>query len=221
MKNTSLTLKLVASTMITLPMLAIAHDHSYSEMFSFKDRQAAPVYDIVGGDRVRGAYSEIKRSDSHICVSVDTRDLPSGAYTAWWLIFNNPEACGGSSDMAGNCTMADLGNVEVEATAMWAGASVVGPDGEAHLSTCAWEGETTHEVMPVGAQMGLLDAAGAEVHVVLRSHGPAAYSEPELLGRQLNSYNGGCQTETQDGFECTELQSVVHAPRRSRSHWYY
>ncbi|MGM0458521.1 MAG: hypothetical protein ACQERO_04185, partial [Bacteroidota bacterium] len=63
---------------------------------------------------------------------------------------------------------------------------------------------------------GLQDADAAEIHAVLRSHGPKV---PGLVNEQINSYKGGCEvnfpafTEIPDEVgECGDIIAAIHAP---------
>ena len=51
--------------------------------------------DIPEDERVKigGAKSTITRSEEMVCMTTTTRDLPPGAYTAWWVLFNDPSGC--------------------------------------------------------------------------------------------------------------------------------
>jgi hypothetical protein len=47
----------------------------------------------------------------------------------------------------------------------------------------------------------------SEIHLVLRSHGPAMVDNPQVLQEQLSSFNGGCPPNT-----CGNLQASIHQP---------
>ena len=52
--------------------------------------------------------------------------------------------------------------------------------------------------------MGLTDAAAAEIHLVVRGHGPAAIHDPEMLEAQTSTFMGGCET-----LGCVDVQFAV------------
>jgi hypothetical protein len=49
---------------------------------------------------------------------------------------------------------------------------------------------------------GLTSARGADVHVVIRTHGAPI---PGLIHEQINSFNGGCPPNT-----CKNVQAAPH-----------
>jgi len=66
-------------------------------------------------------------------------------------------------------------------------------------------GDTTDDVV---FGPGLLNAMGAEVHLILRSHGPIIQ---ELLTEQLFTVWGGCPNPV-DRAPCDDVQFVVFEP---------
>jgi hypothetical protein len=52
----------------------------------------------------------------------------------------------------------------------------------------------------------LLNAKRAEIHLVVRSHGPAS-ADPAVLQQQLTTFNGGCPPNT-----CMNVQAAPHLP---------
>ena len=197
---------------LTLASAAFAEESIFSIPYeAFRELQSGNVYSLTSGESVKNARSVLKRSDDMVCTKIDTHDLPGGAYTAWWLIYNNPEFCSNPLPfVTSQCSEQDLGNMDVQATAMWSAAEVVGPDGIAHISSCIEPEELTHAVLPVGTQEGLLDIDKAEIHVIIRNHGPGEYANAQLFGEQLNSFDGGCATDMQDGFDCSNAQITVN-----------
>ena len=110
--------------------------------------------------------------------------------TAWWVVFNNPESCEGS------CAGSDLSNPDVEGSIMVTNGTVVGPDGNATFTASLNEGDvsgvdTAHAGLP-GAGIGLADASKGEVHIVMRTHGPALSEGDPQQAEQLTTFNGGC-----------------------------
>lgn len=192
---------------------------SYKSYFKhFGNISFSPVYDRATQERQRGAYSKLRRKKDEICYTIDTRNLPSGTYTNWLAIFNNPDQCSDKpADVLGGaqCGGPDFFNPAVQATMMWGGAGIVGADGKIHLSACYSVGELSQQVLPFGTGEGLLNPSGAEIQVVVRHHGPAEYENPQLLGEQLNSIQGNCANPQFgiEGFDCVDLQVVIHPAR--------
>lgn len=174
-----------------------------------KKKRVNPVYNLQTGEQIDRAVSRLRVRDDGVCVTTRTRDLPPGAYTSWWTIYNNPQACTEPEDFGG----AQCGHLEsrvnpaAEGTVMAAQSFIVGPNGRAHVNACVGVGELTHFVLRGN---GLGNPFGAEIQHVLRYHGPAAYGDSALLGAQLNEFAGGCQTDTQEGFECFDPQITYH-----------
>ncbi len=95
-------------------------------------------FDSFGGTKVMNPQkrgdSDLHRGLDGIAMNIDTTDLPVGAYTVWWVIFNNPSACTGEN---GVCISADSGKAPgnpTEAGVLWATGGIVGPDRIGHFS---------------------------------------------------------------------------------------
>ena len=50
----------------------------------------------------KGGFSILHRGKDWISYNIHTTGLPAGAYTNWWVIFNNPDGCDGE------CGLSDL-----------------------------------------------------------------------------------------------------------------
>lgn len=167
-------------------------------------RAKALLFDIAQGIRyaplitVSNSSAKLIRGDRRIWVRVKTERLPPGAYTNWFIIFNNPGACNGG------CGADDFGNPDVMASGFWATGEIVGDSGKATFRAHAEEGN-----LPPGGDNvvlfgdGLTDAENAEVHYIIRFHGQAS-DDPTELERQLTTVDGGCRA-----FPCYDPQSVV------------
>ncbi len=81
------------------------------------------------------------------------------------------------------------------------------------MSACLDEGEKPGFVF---FGDGLVDAAGAEIHVVMKHHGGAAFSatsaaDQARLGRQVSTPGGNCEGMPGDTLsECPDLQVTYH-----------
>ena len=60
-------------------------------------------------------------------------------------------------------------------------------------------------LVPLGVVTGLEDPQGAVIIAVLQDHG-AAHDDPELLNRQLTSFQGACNPG------CEDVQAARHVP---------
>lgn len=165
--------------------------------------------------------SILVRTAGGVSASFRSSDLPAGhAVTMWFVVFNEPSACAGSP-----CGPGDLGVPEVKADFLWATGNVVGGSGRAGFGARLAVGDSSgsgfRELGAPEAAVGLLDPWGAEVHLLLHSHGPAFTGQS--LKEQLTSFLGGCETFNGPGGiaagpedvpdaegECSTFQASVH-----------
>ena len=173
------------------PVPVVPADNS-SEKISIRD-----VRVMATGAVQQGAGSQLTRDRDSIFGIINTKGLnPGWVYTAWFGIFNNPDQCATRP-----CSGADFANPAVMGSRVNFGGRLIGPDGAATYGGFLAIGDTTAAF----DGPGLLDPKHAEIHMVIRSHGPA------LMGAafmdQLNMFNGGCPPNT-----CINVQSSVHAP---------
>ncbi len=183
-----------AATAIKAPAVPTSSENS-SEKIS-----ASPFVTLMSGAVVPAAGSQLIREKDAVSMTANTRGLTSGnVYTAWWVIFNNPENC-----FTRPCTPVDINsNPAVQGSLVLAGARIVGPDGAASYGAYLAVGDTAF----LQAGSGLLDPKHAEIHIAIRSHGPASALDAMQLAAALTSFNGGCPPNT-----CMTVQASVHAP---------
>lgn len=172
----------------------------------------APIDCQVGVDCHDVGESRLLRTGDGISINIVTSELVNeDAYTVWWIVFNNPIEC------AGSCGLDDLADEDVNATIQWATGDIVDKFGVGRFTAHLNEGETTPSG-PVfdlpGDDVGLVDAIVAEVHVIIRSHGPAV---AEQLNEQITSFDGGCDLDVAPDIpnkkgECADVQFAVHTP---------
>lgn len=197
-------------------MLAASHlaaASGYDGIVRQKDR----IWDVPTKSVVRHASSRLLRKNDGVCVTADTHGLHEGAYTVWWVLYNEPDQCNNPVPYGdARCGDLDIANPAVRATVMWAAGKLVGPDGRAHINACIGNGELSHEVFDMGTKEGLTDPMGAEIQLVVHYHDKAAYTSPALLGDQLTSFVGGCEDPgALEPPACTDSQQIVHtAPAR-------
>ncbi|MEN8041214.1 MAG: hypothetical protein ABFR95_06880 [Actinomycetota bacterium] len=152
------------------------------------------------GDSYRSA--SLVRTDSGISFRMQTDSLtPGDVVTIWYVIFNNPGECINAAAASGpRCDLPDLfTGADIGLSVMWAAGSIVDGNGAA-----AWAGHIREGQLNVGHPMlgngdGLTDARGAEVHLVVHTHGPARAG---YIGDQLHSF------ET-DGDVVADLQAAA------------
>ncbi len=123
-------------------------------------------------------------------VTLRTSQLkPGHAYTLWWAIINNPEACASHPDP---CTPHDvLFNTQiVQAQVTYAAGHVVGESGRATFSAHLPAGDIDDGWFP---DQGFTDPLGAEIHLVVNDHGPKL---DEHMPDMIRTYRGGCTDES-------------------------
>ena len=143
------------------------------------------------------------RNRDDVFASMNTTGLtPGTAVTLWWVFFNNPHNCATRP-----CTPADLANPAVQGSIASAGGKIVGADGTASFGAYRTTNDKTGVFPGMGTGEGLLDALRAEIHLVVRNHGPALINDPVMLNQQLSLFNGGCPPNT-----CANVQASAHRP---------
>ena len=142
---------------------------------------------------------------------VDRHLEANNAYTLWWVIFNDPSGC-----------IDGCGGPDVFAEFATANAIVMNATGGVstslgNLVISAWidaSGATSGSGQILAGDPTTLDIANAEVHVIIRSHGPAS-SDATILAKQISTVTGGCTDDDPDGdelFPCWDPHAIVFAP---------
>ena len=146
------------------------------------------------GFPIHNSLATLHRKEDGVELNLDTK-LPEGAYTLWWVIFNNPEFC------VDGCDVGDLEIPEANASVFWATGEVVGDDGMGSFSAELLEG-----TLPTGEDQvlfgdGLINSFSAEIHPIVRTHGPVIPGQEEV---QTSTFNGGCPPEG-----CQDIQFAL------------
>lgn len=142
--------------------------------------------------------SSLGRNERGINASVATSGLtPGDVVTVWIVVFNNPGACTSSP-----CSADDRFVDEVDAHAVYGGGHVIGGSGRAGYGLHLAVGDDSREDL-WGDGPALTDPFGAEVHLVLRTHGQ---KQPGNVDDQIHTANEGCNPA------CTNVQYSVHQP---------
>lgn len=181
------------------PVIAVSSDRSVSDVHLFSD-----------GSVVMEDGSMLNRTPNGVSATLQTKDLPAGnGVTMWWVIFNNPEEC--TAGVGGfRCGEGDLFNPDVDASVVYAAGKFIGNSGKATFSSYLLEGDVS------GAYFGpgLVDSSVADIHLVVRDHGPL---NPELASEMIHSFGANCTPGTDpfgvdpDGdYACVDLQFAVH-----------
>jgi hypothetical protein len=152
-------------------------------------RTVQPVSNLWDPATVVGEASLV-RTGAGLTAAYRSTDLPAGqAVTLWFIVFNNPSAC------AATCGLWDLlFNLEAEGDFLVGGGHVTGADGKGgfggHLAVGDTSGSAFPEIGMPSRPIGLSNPWGAQVTILLHSHGPAM-SGPDLVS-QMSSFTGGC-----------------------------
>ncbi|MDJ0707379.1 MAG: hypothetical protein QNJ46_29245 [Leptolyngbyaceae cyanobacterium MO_188.B28] len=164
-----------------------------------------------------------------VAVANDNNDLENdiirSAVTLWWVVFNNPDACveDGGEVSPNFCDGPDLRRPEVEPAVLYGTGQVTQSDGSVALigplyrtpDSIGGAFDPPIEIDPNDLNTGLRNPLGAEIHLIVRSHGPIL---PSKLVEQLNSFDGGCRRQiprpnipNRPG-DCTNVNFAIHAP---------
>lgn len=172
------------------------------------------------GTPVKGSRGKLSRHDDEVWADIKTHRLPPGAYTNWWVIFNNPSEC--ATEFA--CGGGDLSNPAVKGAVFFATGGIVGADGKGHFKAHLQEGGMSglpfnQIALGVEGDPGLMPgkATGddpAEIHYVIRFHGPENTNLPGVtVEDMITTLGGGCNTTpptkgTVGNYPCWDPQAV-------------
>ena len=179
-------------------LLASSHTSS-SNVFSF-DGAAQPGATMV------------VRSKNGIAVSwgsSGTGVIAGDAVTLWVVIFNRPENCAVPWQCGEDDIFVDPGPPETDI--YLGGGNVIGGNATIHVSGRV----STHDDPHFGGAFGggFTNPKGAEVHLVLRSHGPKVAAN---MPAQINDFFGGCDVFLDPPAipeavgECSDVQFSIH-----------
>ncbi|MGI9623390.1 MAG: hypothetical protein ACR2PK_11180 [Acidimicrobiales bacterium] len=176
----------------------------------------SPLQSFEDGSAIgKGAHTSLKRSSDSIDVAVHSRNLvPGNAYTVWLAIFNDPAGCVDGCD-GGDVFPGSPAAVSV----IWSGVGGVANGGgnlnaRASLSEGNPEGyQQLFTSLGAGAlDPGFVDAEGAEIHMIVRDHGPSTGSAD-----QVSTFEGECTAPSSEelgngSYVCVDIQFSLHFP---------
>lgn len=163
----------------------------------------------------RGSKSTLVRNGGWVQYRMHTTGLPAGAYTVWIVTINDPEHCAASP-----CNEADVfGNPAVDATVFWSDGGIVHANGVGNFGARIHVGELPTGDGQIGwPGNGLLDPHGAEIHLIVKYHGPAS-DDPDVLYDQTHTLVGSCDEGANGydygppfGVQCFDPQVAIHSP---------
>ncbi len=171
------------------------------------------VFDFGVGDGT-GGMTELTHDRNAITMDADITGLePGHAYTLWLIIFNNPAAC------VDGCGEDDLFRNGVLASGIFSGIGGFA-DGDGNLSGY----KMTAEGYDNGTTLfgpGLKSAKQAEVHVIVRSHGPES-GDAAVSALQISTVDGGCDGADVEDVppdalgECGDVGASVHLSYKTK-----
>jgi hypothetical protein len=162
--------------------------------------QTANIVDFHKGVDVAGAGT-LTRTKKLVTAGIFTTGLdPSAAYTIWWIVWNDPSAC------VGGCGEDDL---EIAGNSIfYAGGFVTGEDGSANVIVQMTPGVLNRGIeVFAGKGLDKKKVFKAEIHLIIRSHGPLIKG---LVDLQIGTFDGGCGMEVPD--PCHDHQAVAFLP---------
>jgi hypothetical protein len=180
-------------------------------------KSTADTYDFQPVEQ--GGTSKLVRNSSGISFNfktVGTGVFPGYTYTVWVVVFNEPGNC---TPAEGGCSADDIFDTPgpPKTDVLYGGGNVAGNAGKIHISGHRAEGDSSgsvyQDIFGAPSSPGLIDPLGAEVHLVLRSHGPKV---PENMPAQIDSFDGGCVVDLVPPAvavavgECVDTQFAIH-----------
>ena len=199
-------LGLAGLALVVAPAAAASEAGGAVQRFARESVKTAPVLELPA--RPDGSFAEVDgtsilvRTRSGVGFTLDTTALaPDAPYTAWWVAFSRPRACATPYQ----CGSVDLDNPDARVGVFFASGRVADGSRQATFAAQVDYGELPEGVdqVPNPARANPIEP-GAEIHIVLRSHGPAL-ADPEALEAQLTQFNGGCPPNG-----CANVQASIH-----------
>lgn len=213
MRRTTTLLTVLALFLLALPQAAFAGS---------KEKQ--PIIAFATEQEVTGSFSMLDRQSDGVATKIRTQVTGGNAYTAWYVIFNNPDECSadcGEDDIFINGDPMQGFNFDgindARISVVWAKTGgVANPAGRLALDGGLGVGEVPNGGPGFKVVIGLpadgalvpgpvtgLETTAAEIHLVIQDHGPA-HSDPALLELQTTSFMGACNPD------CVDIQFAVH-----------
>jgi hypothetical protein len=167
----------------------------------------------------------INREEGRLTIQGSSTVLPAGdAFTVWWILFNNPDNCSGrdspnpiTSQLCGGDDFSEEQIIRAGTAFGFCSGFVVddgGGDGNGFgnfgCTRTVDQGDFEQNDPTTIMEGGLTNPLGAEVHIILRTHGPALTGE--LEDEQLTLFNGGCQDGQPNAGECRDLGYFPFVP---------
>jgi hypothetical protein len=217
--NVMATLAAFGVGVLTLPAAAASApaEETARDVFRLPDLLAhafggAPPPEPVGSSRM-------VRTDRGVSATLETSGLtPGHVVTLWAVVFNDPSGCKAGIPGFSSCGRGDARAGRGGASPNHAAGAIVDEEGTASFGAHLRKGDTSRAL----AGPGLTAPRGAEVVLVLKTHGPKI---AHMVSEQLHTFAGGCkdQRDAPPGTppellgepgpnECAEIQLSAHGP---------
>jgi hypothetical protein len=204
---------------IIVAVLAVVAAPAASESATHSTRPVFRIADVFAGDPAPVGTSTVRRTDHGMSLTLTAEALPAGhVVTLWWVVFNDPATCQAGIPGTSSCGPVDAMQGRGQFSLVKGAGRIVDRDGTARYGAHLRAGDTAGALIGPG----LLDARGAEVVLVLKTHGPKIAG---LVSQQLHTFAGGCadQTDAPPGApldlvgepganDCAEIQLSAHSP---------
>lgn len=191
---------------------------AFDAVHSTSDVLITPGVDIDGDEVDDGmtkvGESRLVRNSAGATLSAHTAGLPAGAYTNWWVIFNDPAECSddcGKDDVFVDGDPANGPDIDQILAAkidvvFGTGHVVGGPRANfaSHRSKGDSDGSLFEGLYAANGMEapGLMMPMTAEVHLIIRYHGEA---EPGRIPTQIHTVEADCLPP-----ECVDSAFAVH-----------
>lgn len=167
----------------------------------------------VDPEQISGASATLVRNKNGARLKIQTNDLePGHAHSVWMVVFDAPENCVvpnecGLDDIMPIIEDPDAPNPH-EATVFGAvGGGLAGGNGQVTFAGHTKPGDEANDVL--FGDGSLDNPLTAEVHFVIRTHGPAI---PGMIREQISTFNGGCEEGEPNEGLCDDLQFGIFLP---------
>lgn len=169
--------------------------------------QREQLFSFSSNKPIQNSAATLERREGKIELDIDTRNLPKGAYTVWWVIFNDPNLC----DEA--CGLEDLESGVGGTAVFFATGGLVKENGLGSFNAQAFE-----RTLPKGFDQVLVSNESleniflADIILVIRHHGRAV---PGLENIQTTQFNGGCDVNLCQNLQFTLFKGTKSMPSSS------
>lgn len=179
----ALNYSLMAAAVVAMAASAAAEQLSNANVY-VKDVETHPSQGDVRP--IKGSKATLVTTQDGFFVDLDTQELiPGNAYTLWLVVINEPGTCETSP-----CKPPDVLERTAETKAdVGYGDGIIAASEQGRFSSYQPMGELRSGWFGNGLQK----PQAAEIHLVVRDHGPLL---PDMAATMVNTHRGGCTDES-------------------------